>query len=45
MLEQLAERFPAAAEMLAEAGPDILAFALFASPTGARSAPTTRKSG
>jgi transposase-like protein len=29
VLEQLAERFPAAAEMLAEAGPDILAFTAF----------------
>lgn len=29
VLEQLAERFPAAADMLGEAGPDILAFATF----------------
>jgi putative transposase len=29
VVDQLAERFPAAAEMLAEAGPDILAFASF----------------
>jgi len=32
VLEQLAERFPAAAEMLAEAGPDILAFTSFPQP-------------
>ncbi len=29
VVDQLAERFPAAAEMLAEAGPDILAFSCF----------------
>ncbi len=29
VVDQLAERFPAAAEMLAEAGPDILAFSFF----------------
>jgi len=29
MVEQLTERFPAAAELLAEAGPDVLAFATF----------------
>jgi putative transposase len=29
VVEQLAERFPAAAEMLADAGPDILAFTTF----------------
>ena len=29
VLDQLAERFPAAAEMLADAGPDILAFTAF----------------
>ena len=32
VLEQLAERFPAAAEMLEEAGPDILAFTSFPQP-------------
>ena len=32
VLEQLADRFPAAAEMLAEAGPDILAFTTFPQP-------------
>lgn len=32
VLEQLADRFPAAAEMLAEAGPDILAFTSFPQP-------------
>jgi transposase-like protein len=45
VLEQLADRFPAAAEMLGEAGPDILAFTAFRSPTGSRSGPTTRRSG
>lgn len=29
MIEQLAERFPAAADLLADAGPDILAFTTF----------------
>ncbi len=32
VIEQLSERFPAAAEMLAEAGPDILAFTSFPQP-------------
>ncbi|MFN8233847.1 MAG: IS256 family transposase [Actinomycetota bacterium] len=32
VIEQLAERFPAAAEMLADAGPDILAFTSFPQP-------------
>jgi transposase-like protein len=32
VIEQLAERFPAAAEMLEEAGPDILAFTGFPQP-------------
>jgi transposase-like protein len=32
VLEQLADRFPPAAEMLAEAGPDILAFTSFPQP-------------
>jgi transposase-like protein len=32
VIEQLAERFPAAAEMLSEAGADILAFASFPQP-------------
>jgi transposase-like protein len=32
VMEQLAERFPAAAEMLAEAGADILAFTSFPQP-------------
>jgi putative transposase len=32
VLQQLVERFPAAAEMLAEAGPDILAFTSFPQP-------------
>ncbi len=32
VIEQLTERFPAAAEMLAEAGPDILAFTSFPQP-------------
>jgi hypothetical protein len=42
--DQAGERFPAAAEMLAEAGPDILAFTSFRSRTGSRSGRTTRKS-
>jgi putative transposase len=29
VVDQLGERFPTAAEMLAEAGPDILAFTAF----------------
>ena len=32
VLEQLADRFPAAAEMLQDAGPDILAFTGFPQP-------------
>jgi transposase-like protein len=32
VMEQLAERFPAAAEMVGEAGPDILAFTSFPQP-------------
>jgi hypothetical protein len=44
VIEQLAERFPAAAEMLADAGADILAFTSFRSRTGARSGPTARRS-
>ena len=41
MVEQLIERFPQAAELLADAAADLLAFTAFPSSTGARSGPTT----
>lgn len=44
MVEQLHERFPEAAALLADARPDVLAFATFRASTGARSGATTRRS-
>jgi hypothetical protein len=44
VIEQLAERFPGAADMLADAGADILAFTSFPQPHWLRFGPTTRMS-
>jgi hypothetical protein len=40
VVDQLAERFPAAAELLADAAADLLAFTAFPAETGARPGPT-----
>ena len=40
VVDQLAGRFPAAAELLADAGADLLAFTAFPAETGARPGPT-----
>jgi putative transposase len=45
VVEQLTERFPAAAELLAEAGPDVLASPRSPKSIGARSGRTTPKNG
>ena len=42
--DQLRNRFPQVASLLDEAGPDVLAFSNFHSPTGRRSGPTTHRS-
>ena len=44
MVGMLDERFPQAAELLADVGPDILAFPAFPVATGGRSGRTTRRS-
>ena len=45
VIDQLENRFPKAASVLAEAGPDILAFTASRSHTGSRSGQTTRWNG
>jgi hypothetical protein len=45
VVDQPAERFPAAAELLADAAANLLAFTAFPAETGARPGPTIPRSG